>query len=129
MSPPLSFVRATLGDVPRIEALVSDAYAPYVARIEREPAPMRADYAAAVEAGRVLLAVRDSWLAGVLVTEVHSDYLLVENVAVDPQAQGMGVGAQLLGRADGVFYEIPTPCFTKIQKRLGPVMIRDVLCW
>lgn len=87
-------------DVPQIVALVRAAYTPYISRIGREPAPMTADYTTAVDEGRVLVARIDRGIAGVLVTEAHSDHLLIENVAVAPQAQGLGIGAALLDRAD-----------------------------
>ncbi|MBN9613534.1 MAG: GNAT family N-acetyltransferase [Actinobacteria bacterium] len=96
----IRFTRATAADIPAITALVRAAYAPYVARIGREPAPMSADYAAQLAAGRILLAHRGAMLVGVLVTEPHPDHLLVENVAVSPDAQGLGIGAQLLDRAE-----------------------------
>lgn len=96
----LSFVRATLEDVPRIEALVKAAYSPYVERIGAEPAPMTANYAAVVQSQGVVLAYDGARLLGVLVTEPHPNYLLIENVAVAPQAQGMGIGGRLLDHAE-----------------------------
>lgn len=100
MDDPLSFARAARDDVPGVQALVRAAYAPYIERIGREPAPVGADYAAAVAAGRVLLARRDSRLLGVLVTEPRNDHLLIENVAIAPEAQGTGVGGILIDRAE-----------------------------
>ena len=96
----IRFAQASAVDVPAILALVRAAYAPYVERIGREPAPMGADYAAQVAAGRILLARRGEQLLGLLVTEPRTDHLLVENVAVSPEAQGMGVGARLLELAE-----------------------------
>ena len=95
-----AFTPADAADMPEIVALVRAAYAPYVPRIGREPAPMTADYGAAVDEGRVLLARRGARLLGILVTEVRADHLLVENVAVDPGAQGTGLGGRLLARAE-----------------------------
>lgn len=91
---------ATPSDVPAITALVRAAYLLYVDRIGREPAPMGADYAAAVAASQVRLAFRDEQLLGVLVTEVHDDHLQIENVAVAPGQQGTGIGARLLDAAE-----------------------------
>lgn len=100
MDGPVTFARANLDEVPRIEALVRAAYALYVERIGREPAPMNADHTSAVVAGRVLLARAGADLVGVLVTEPHGDHLLIENLAVDPRAQGTGIGHALLERAE-----------------------------
>lgn len=92
---------ATPADVPAIEALVREAYEPYVERIGREPGPMREDYAAVVAEGRALVARRDGRIVGLLVTSLHSDHLLVENVAVAASERGTGLGAALLGTAEG----------------------------
>ncbi|EYT54539.1 GNAT family acetyltransferase [Leucobacter sp. UCD-THU] len=96
----MGFEAARAGDAAQIAALVRAAYEPYVSRIGREPAPMRTDYAAAVEAGGVLVARLEGRILGVLVTEARPDHLLVENVAVAPEARGLGIGAALLERAD-----------------------------
>ncbi|MFT4126982.1 MAG: GNAT family N-acetyltransferase [Gordonia sp. (in: high G+C Gram-positive bacteria)] len=100
MDDSLRFVRAALQDVPDIEALVRAAYSPYIERIGREPAPLNADYRAAVAEGRVILARAENELGGVLVIEPHTDHLLIENVAVDPSRQGYGVGGELIERAE-----------------------------
>lgn len=96
----LVFAAASADDAPGIVALVRAAYSPYIQRIGREPGPMSADYPALVAAGRVLLAHLDDRLLGVLVTESRPDHLLVENIAVSPEARGLGVGARLLERAE-----------------------------
>jgi N-acetylglutamate synthase-like GNAT family acetyltransferase len=99
MTPPV--VRPAVGaDVPRIAELVVEAYAPYVARIGRRPAPMDADYGALVDHGAVRVAEDDGEIVGVLVTEEHGDHLLLENVAVSPRRQGRGVGALLIETAE-----------------------------
>jgi ribosomal protein S18 acetylase RimI-like enzyme len=87
-------------DAPALTALVRRAYAPYVPRIGREPAPMASDYSALIAAERVRVAIRSDALVGLLVTMPYSDHLLIENVAVDPEAHGRGVGAALLAEAD-----------------------------
>lgn len=88
------------GDVVAVRRLVQDAYAKYLPRIDVTPAPLTADYAAVVAAGQVWVAEREGALVGALVLEAHPDHLLVENVAVAPNAQGHGVGAALLELAE-----------------------------
>lgn len=100
MSPELQFPAATGGDAAAVTALVRAAYAMYVDRIGREPAPMTADYEAAIARGQVLLALEDERLIGILATVLHADHLLIENIAVDPTGQGRGVGATLIQRAE-----------------------------
>jgi ribosomal protein S18 acetylase RimI-like enzyme len=87
-------------DVPALAAIAAEAYRVYVPRIGREPAPMTADYAAAVRSGLVWVAAADGEVVGLLVLAVRPDHLLLENVAVLPSAQGSGVGARLLALAE-----------------------------
>jgi N-acetylglutamate synthase-like GNAT family acetyltransferase len=73
---------------------------PYEVRIGRPPAPVTADYAAAVARGEVWVAQREDDLVGLLVLVDRPDHVLLENVAVIPSAQGSGVGARLLAHAE-----------------------------
>ena len=92
--------QAVAGDVPAIEALVRDAYAMYVPRIGREPAPVTVDHAGLVAAGRTSVVEADGEVAGVIVLIPGSDHLLVENVAVSPRMQGRGLGRELMAFAE-----------------------------
>jgi ribosomal protein S18 acetylase RimI-like enzyme len=83
-----------------LRALAESAYALYVPRIGLRPAPMDADYAGLVERGQVTVAEVDRELAGALVLIPAADHLLVENVAVDPQHQGEGIGGALMRLAE-----------------------------
>lgn len=98
---------ATDADVVDIERIVAEAYAPYVARIGRRPAPMDADYADAVE--RTDVVVVGDRVAGVVVTEAAADHLLIENVAVDPADRGRGLGRILLAHAESRARELSLP--------------------
>jgi N-acetylglutamate synthase-like GNAT family acetyltransferase len=95
-----SLRRAATADVAAIRELVTDAYDKYVQRIGRAPAPMTADYAAALEHSRVWLLESDGAVVGALVTEDRDDHLLLEMIAVAPGAQGCGYGKRLLDRAE-----------------------------
>jgi len=88
------------GDVDLLRRIATAAYQPYVARIGRAPAPMTADYAQAVRSGQAWVAVEDGQVAGFVVLVAQPGYLLLENVAVDPAAQGRGIGSRLLGVAE-----------------------------
>jgi ribosomal protein S18 acetylase RimI-like enzyme len=87
-------------DVAALRSIAAAAYEPYVARLGRAPAPMTADYEAAVGHGEVWVADRDGVVVGLLVLVSQPDHLLLENVAVHPSAQGLGVGARLLALAE-----------------------------
>jgi GNAT superfamily N-acetyltransferase len=83
-----------------VRACVREAYAMYVPRIGREPAPMTADYEALIARGEVWVACENDVLDGVLVLRVAPDSLLLENVAVTPAKQGRGVGRALIEFAE-----------------------------
>ncbi len=90
---------ATAADVPAVRAVTDAAYRHYIARIGVVPAPMEADHAADVAAGRVY--VTGDPVVGVLVlvprTAPRADaHLLLESIAVHPDAAGQGVGRALL---------------------------------
>jgi ribosomal protein S18 acetylase RimI-like enzyme len=83
-----------------IRSLVRAAYALYVPRIGREPAPMTDDHAAQIEAGTVWVLIEADEIAGVIVLEDTPDAIEIVNVAVRPESQGRGLGRALLSFAD-----------------------------
>ena len=92
--------RAVVADAPAVTALVAEAYAKYLSRMPFRPRPMDADYGA-------VLGATDSWvielggrIRAVLVCVLEPDHLLIENVAVHPDAQGRGLGGRLLDLAE-----------------------------
>ena len=87
-------------DRPRIEAIVADAYGKYVPRIGQEPGPMLDNYAEKIAAGRVHVIERDGAILGYAVLIAQADAMLLDNVAVAPEAQGMGLGRRLLEWAE-----------------------------
>jgi ribosomal protein S18 acetylase RimI-like enzyme len=68
--------------------------------MDREPAPLRADYATLIAGGVVYTLAADGGIRGVLVMMPRAGDLFVENVAVDPAFQGRGLGRQLLAFAE-----------------------------
>lgn len=92
--------RAGAEDVAAIRALVHRAYARWIAVIGDEPLPMRADYDRAVRTHAVWLAETPAGLAGVIELAAHADQLLIVNVAIEPAAQGAGLGHRLLALAE-----------------------------
>ncbi|MGW2560254.1 GNAT family N-acetyltransferase [Streptomyces sp. NPDC001514] len=85
---------ATSADTPRVKAVTDAAYHHYIERIGLVPAPMEADHAANVAAGRVYV-VGDP-VIGVLVLIPGQDHLYLDSIAVHPDAQGTGLGRRLL---------------------------------
>jgi len=76
-----------------MQQLAQAAYQPYVARIGRRPAPMTTDYATITIARSAWVAEQGGYLVGLLVLEPAEDHLLVDNVAVAPDARGLGWAA------------------------------------
>ncbi|CDR08238.1 GNAT family N-acetyltransferase [Streptomyces iranensis] len=89
---------ATAPDADAVKAVIDAAYRPYVARIGLRPAPMDADHAADIAAGRVF--VTGDPVVGVLVLVAEPGHLVLENIAVHPDAHRQGVGKHLLTFAE-----------------------------
>ena len=82
-----------------VEAVVHAAYRPWIARIGREPAPMGDDYAARIME-RTVYVVGAPLIGGIVVLIVEGDVMLLDNIAVRPEAQGLGLGRALLAFAE-----------------------------
>jgi len=91
---------ARANDVDALRALAEDAYQHYTPRIGQPPAPMNADYADLVALGTTWVAESDQQVLGFIVLVEGEDHLLLDNVAVDPRAQGLGIGSELLRLAE-----------------------------
>ena len=89
-------VTANMGDLPVIQRIAHDAFAPYVPVIGKPPAPMMQDYAPFVAAGQV---TRTRAKDGFVVLVPRDDHLYLDTIAVAPAAQGRGIGRQLLTHA------------------------------
>lgn len=95
---PVGLRHATAADLPAIRAVIGAAYARYLMRMDKPPAPMLNDYAPSVEAGTTW--VTGSPITAVLTLYPRDDHLYVENIAVDPSAQGRGLGRALMEFAE-----------------------------
>lgn len=101
---------ATVDDICAIEAIVHAAYSPYIERIGRKPGPMLDDYHQQVTAERVHVLEHAGQVHGFVVLIHHEKYLLLDNLAVAPGAQGLGYGRLLLE-------------FTERQARQGSIRL------
>jgi len=91
---------ATTKDLRAVEEIVRAAYFPYVSRIGREPGPMLEDYRKSIADRRVHVVEQDGIVSGVLVLIPERDAMLLDNVAVAPSAQGLGLGRKMLEFAE-----------------------------
>jgi GNAT superfamily N-acetyltransferase len=99
-SPQVTVRLAGSADQAAVSALVESAYQGYVPRIGRRPAPMDADYGSLIGRGLVWVAQQDDVVVGALVLVPADDHLLLENIAVAPVSQGLGVGRRLMQTAE-----------------------------
>jgi GNAT superfamily N-acetyltransferase len=90
--------QATGTDLEQVRQVVRLAYARYADRMDRLPAPVFNDYEAETLAGQVWVVGEP--VIGVIVLIGKPDSLLIENVAVDPAAQGTGLGRLLMEFAE-----------------------------
>jgi ribosomal protein S18 acetylase RimI-like enzyme len=91
---------APAADVPAITEVVDHAYRHYIARIGKPPVPMLDDYAARVSEGVVWVLEDGAAIAGIIVLLPTTNYLLLDNIAMAPTRQGLGLGRRLLAFAE-----------------------------
>jgi ribosomal protein S18 acetylase RimI-like enzyme len=92
--------RARPEDAAFIRRIAIAAYSPYIRRIGRKPAPMIADFPALIAAGEVWTISEIADIVGFVVLRSDDASLHVENVAVDPEQHGRGLGRALLTFAE-----------------------------
>ncbi len=95
----MSIRLATHDDIVALKDIAVRAYAPYVARMGQEPAPMRPDFAGHIAKDTVFVWDEDGVQAYAVIVLGHDDPLL-DNIAVDPDAQRRRLGAQLLSHVE-----------------------------
>lgn len=97
---------ATTGDAAAVQQIAERAFSGYVATIGRRPAPMDADHAALITRGEVIVAV-GLQIEGFAVRRFEGPRVLIETVAVLPEAAGRGIartlvaGCETAGRRQG----------------------------
>ncbi|TFB04049.1 hypothetical protein CCMA1212_003975 [Trichoderma ghanense] len=108
----LSIRRAKQDDVPRVQAIINASYSKYINRIGKPPAPMLADYAKLLETRDVFILEAASEDEGggepavkmvgsiMLGVTAEGDAVTVNNLVVEPAAQGRGYGRVLMDFAE-----------------------------
>jgi len=100
LAPDLAVRPADVADLPVLTRIVAAAYEKYIDRIGKPPGPMLDDYAAHVRRHTAWVVQMDDAVAGLIVLLPAEDHLLLDNVAVDPDRQGRGVGRALMAFAE-----------------------------
>jgi ribosomal protein S18 acetylase RimI-like enzyme len=90
---------ASVSDADTISAIARAAYSKYVARIGQAPAPMLADFASHIANDAVVVIEINGEVCGFMTGWPEADAYLIDSVAVDPAAQGRGLGRRLIEHA------------------------------
>lgn len=102
----LTVAPATTEHVPTIQSMVVNAYSKYTERIGKPPAPMRADYYEVIKTHNVFVLLdKERSIVGSIIlrpdpTTINA--IQVQNIVVDPNAQGRGYGRVLMDCAESV---------------------------
>ncbi|WP_425283295.1 GNAT family N-acetyltransferase [Martelella endophytica] len=100
--------RAVLSDLQSVADLTREAYAVYLPVLGYPPVPVTEDYAPRIERGEVWLFADGSDIAGLCVTELLPDHLMLFSIVVAPPHQGKGYAVIMLNwlrelaRAEGL---------------------------
>lgn len=78
-------------DLAAVQEIVRAAYTHYIPRIGRQPGPMLDDYTLLIGQGLVHVAERDGVVQGLLVLIPQYETMLLDNIAVIPEAQGLAL--------------------------------------
>ena len=105
----LRFRRASPNDAGTVTAITQAAYAKWMPVIGRKPKPMVADYGAAIREHLIEIASLDGAPVGLIELIPAADHLLLENIAIDPAAQGRGIGRRLMQRVEEHAIEMGLP--------------------
>lgn len=130
--------RADENDVAAIRALVLRAYAKWVPITPRKPLPMTADYDERITTHHFDCFWSGDAMAALIETFALGDELTIENIAVDPDFQGQGLGVRLMHHAEGLAREAGLSgtrlCTNKLMaenialyERLGYVFEKETL--
>lgn len=98
-------MRAKPKDVPSIQVIVDAAYSKYIKRIGKPPAPMTVDYHDALKTRDIfVLRDADDKIVGsiAMYLDPASSSMKIENLVVDPTAQGRGYARRLMDCAEDI---------------------------
>ncbi|AEF46894.1 GCN5-related N-acetyltransferase [Serratia sp. AS12] len=94
------FRRAEENDAELVREIVRAAYSKWISVIGREPTPMTADFNKAIRDHDIDLAIVEGEVVGLIEIWPQADHIWIENVAVHPHRQGIGIGRTLLAHVE-----------------------------
>lgn len=93
--------KAVIADAAQVAALMRAAYAPHAARLNGQTLPpLAVNYEDEIREYPVWVAQSGAALLGALVLTPQKEIMQIANVAVDPRAQGQGLGRGLMNYAE-----------------------------
>ncbi len=87
-------------DLNFMQQCATTAYEKFVARIGKKPAPMVADFAAAIAENQAQIIQNGGEPVGYVISYAINDVLLVENIALLPQCQGKGLSRDVFDQLE-----------------------------
>ena len=93
--PKVTLQPAQVADLAFITSCAESTYSIYVERIGKKPAPMVANFAAALEAGQLEILLAENSTIGFLVSFPIDNKLFIENIAIHPDHQGRGYAGEI----------------------------------
>jgi GNAT superfamily N-acetyltransferase len=98
----LNIRRSQAEDAALLRGITRRAYAKWVPVIGREPLPMMVDYDKAVIASEIYILSTEDYPVAIVAFEHKQDCIYIDNLAVEPEAQGKGYGRHLLRHVEDV---------------------------
>ena len=99
----LIFEKGTSSHHNEIERVLRAAFGPYVRGLGRELTPDAYDWLeTAVARGDIYVAIDNAAIIGVVATSRQDGEIIINQLAVNPERQGNGIGSWLLGRMEDV---------------------------
>ncbi|KAJ5314061.1 pre-mRNA splicing factor [Penicillium atrosanguineum] len=101
----ISITNATPENIPVIKDMVHAAYSKYIERIGKPPAPMTADYRVLMQTHEIFLLQKPNGkvMGSIMLrSDLPSNSIEINNLVVDPLAQGLGYGRILMSYAENI---------------------------
>ena len=96
----VGFRRAEENEAELVRVIVRAAYYKWISVIGREPTPMTTDFNKAIREHDIDLAIVEGEVVGLIEIWPQADHFWIENVAVHPHRQGIGIGRTLLAHVE-----------------------------